>query len=174
MKNYRRIVVIGPESTGKTSLTKNLAAYFEVNWLPEYAREYIEKLDRPYVYGDVEIIATKQVALEKEALASTNSFTIIDTDLIITKIWFQVVYQKMPDWIDSAIRAQNDSFYLLCATDIPWEDDPVRENGGEMREKLFEIYENELNFYGFTYGIVRGLGEERLKNALKIMQEEIS
>ncbi|MFO7827040.1 MAG: ATP-binding protein [Bacteroidales bacterium] len=169
-KNIKKIVLIGPESTGKTKLAKYLAKFYHTVAVPEYARGYIENLDRPYNYNDVEHIARMQVELENKTQEKANRFLFYDTYLIITKVWFDIVYKKVPDWIEQKIKESKIDLFLLCNNDIPWEPDPVRENGGEMREKLFDIYKNELENYKFSYKIVEGEGKTRYKNAINAIE----
>ncbi|MBI9053479.1 MAG: ATP-binding protein [Bacteroidales bacterium] len=170
-KNIKRIVLIGPESTGKTELASQLASEFNTVVIPEYARNYIEQLGREYTYTDVELIAKKQIELERQFEEKANGVLFYDTFLIITKVWFQVVFKKTPDWIDEKIKESNIDLFLLCNTDIPWIKDKVRENGGEMREQLFDIYRNELENYGFNYKVIAGKGTLRFDNALKIVKD---
>ena len=170
-KGIKRIVLIGAESTGKTELSEFLSGKYNTVSVPEYAREYIENLKRPYTYTDVEHIAYKQIELENEFYQKTDKILFYDTYLIITKIWFKLVFNKVPDWIDKKIKDSNIDLFLLCNNDIPWIPDPVRENGGEMREKLFEIYKEELTQYGFNYKIVKGSGDDRFSNALKLVND---
>ncbi len=165
-----RIVVTGPECTGKSTLSASLARYYNTVFIPEYAREYVEKLTRPYTYEDVMHIAEIQIKQEKEYEKKANRLLFYDTYLIITKVWFDVVFKKRPLWIDEKLKENHINLFLLCNTDIPWIPDSVRENGGEMREKLFEIYRNELEYYGCNYVIVSGKGNERLENALKAVE----
>lgn len=167
----KKIVLIGPESTGKTDLSKKLAAEFNTCYVHEYAREYIENLNRKYTYSDIEHIAKQQIAFENKMLQKANKILFYDTYLIITKVWFQVVYKQVPDWIESKIKQSKIDLFLLCNTDLPWEADPVRENGGEMRDKLFQIYKEELERYGFNYEIVSGIGSKREHNAITIIKE---
>jgi len=168
-ENLKKVVLIGPESTGKTELAKYLASYFKSLWVPEYARDYIEHLNRPYNSNDVEHIARKQLELEQEFIFKTNDWLFYDTYLIITKVWFEVVYRRVPHWIDQKIKESTIDLFLLCNTDIPWIPDPVRENGGAMRNKLFEIYRSELEKYQFPYKIVSGKGEQRRQNTIDIV-----
>lgn len=170
-KEIKRIVLIGAESTGKTELSEFLSGKYNTVSVPEYAREYIENLKRPYTYTDVEYIADKQIELENEYYQKADKILFYDTYLIITKIWFKLVFNKVPDWIDKKIKDSNIDLFLLCNNDIPWIPDPVRENGGEMREKLFKIYKEELNQFGFNYEIVKGEGDDRFNNALKHVNE---
>ncbi len=168
-QEIKRIVIIGPESTGKTELAQYLATQFKTVYIPEYAREYVEKLKHHYTYDDVVLIAKKQIELEKKYALKANHILFFDTYLIITKVWFQVAFKKVPEWLDYTIRKSNIDLFLLCNTELPWIPDNVRENGGEMREKLFEMYKSEINYYGFNFSIISGTGSARFENALKIV-----
>ena len=95
---------------------------------------------------------------------------LMDTWLIITKVWFEVVYGTFPDWIEEYISSADIDLFLVCRPDLPWIADPVRENGGEMRQKLFDRYCNEIELHGFSYEIVEGLGEIRVQNALELLK----
>lgn len=159
-----KIAVIGPESTGKTTLSEQLGKHFSTLWIPEFARKYCEELKRKYTFDDVECIAREQL---KQIQNTYEGLVFFDTDLIITKIWFEVVFHHCPKWIDNEISKKFIDFYLLCDTDIPWIWDSVRENGGEMREKLFRMYQSELEKNRFDYAIISGLGDKRLDNAIQ-------
>jgi NadR type nicotinamide-nucleotide adenylyltransferase len=163
------VVVTGPESTGKSTLAIQLAKHYNTIFIPEYARTFVESLDRPYTYEDIEHIARRQVQDLKEYQSNARNILFLDTYLIITKVWFEVVYQRCPGWLVEAIQYPDISLFLLCSTDIPWEPDPVRENGGEMREKLFHIYQQELEKFGFPYRVITGIGPERLENAIRLV-----
>ena len=165
MKNLanKKIVLTGPESTGKTTLANELSSYFSANYYPEFARTYIENLNRKYTFNDVVIIAKKQIQIfEKE---TTSKFTFYDTGLIITKIWFQEVYNKVPDFVNNAIQSINIDLHLLCYPDIKWVPDDVRENGGSKRLYLFNLYKAELESYGFKYLIIKGEKDKRFSFA---------
>jgi NadR type nicotinamide-nucleotide adenylyltransferase len=166
-----KIAITGPESTGKTQLVKQLAAFFNTVFVPEYARTYVEKLKRPYNYIDVLHIARKQIELEEEQESKARGYLFLDTELIITKVWLDVAYGYCPEWIDSAIRQSNIDLYLLCNLDIPWVEDSVRENGGDMRKKLFQIYEQLLRDYKLKYMVIAGTGGLRLHNAISAIHQ---
>ncbi len=170
-KELSRIVLIGAESTGKTDLAEYLSKEFNTICVPEYARQYVENLHRSYTYTDVEYIANQQVILEQDAVQKANKVLFYDTFLIITKVWFKLVYNKIPSWIHKSIENSKIDLFLLCNNEIPWIADSVRENGGEMREKLFKIYEDELKHYNFNYKIIKGLGDKRRENALSIVND---
>lgn len=164
------VVISGPESTGKTELAQDLAKRSDTVYVPEYAREYVENLERPYTYADVEQIAKHQLSEERifESKAS-NGLLIFDTWFIITKVWFDVVFGKCPEWIITHIKSTKIALFLVCNTDLPWIPDPVRENGGDKREKLLQLYCKEINSFGFKYEIINGTGTERVENALKAL-----
>jgi nicotinamide riboside kinase len=162
-----RIVVLGPESTGKTTLCMELAEHFNMLWMPEFAREYVEKLKRPYTKEDVLHIACKQIEMEEE-YSHKASVLILDTDLIITKVWLLHVYKDCPDWINDALRNAHPTHYLVCKPDLPWEFDPVRENP-DLREYLMEWYCREIEYYGFSYSFVSGTGKQRTESAIKTL-----
>jgi NadR type nicotinamide-nucleotide adenylyltransferase len=165
-----KIAILGPESTGKTKLAQKLAEHFNALWVPEYAREYIENLTIPYTYNDVCNIALKQIEQEKlyENCFSDNRFVFFDTDLIITKVWFEYRYQKVPEFLVERMKANFFDLYLLCAPDIPWEFDPVREHGDE-RDYFFEWYKSEVEQTDKPYVIIKGVGNQRTQNAIKAL-----
>ncbi len=167
------VVLTGPESVGKTTMCISLAKHFSGVWEPEYGRTYLEHLQRSYTYQDVEHIARMQYMLYNNYKENhSNTFVFIDTYLIITKVWFQVVYNDVPSWIDDAILNSRIDFVLLLAPDVPWEDDPLRENGDSvMRNYLFHLYKKELEYYSIPYYIVRGNGEQRELNSVKGIEQ---
>ena len=167
----KKIVITGPESTGKTTLAEALAQRLNAILIPEYARSYVEKLNRPYTYSDVEKIAQHQMDEEgKYSDYGASGILLMDTWLIVTKVWFEVVYGTAPEWIENWISTDDIDLFLVCAPDIPWIADPIRENGGEMRLKLFDRYIKEIESHGFAYEIVRGSGELRLQNAWDLLK----
>jgi len=151
-------------------ITRHLANHYNTVYVPEYSREYVEKLQRKYRLDDVIHIAQKQIELEKELQGRANQILFYDTFLIITKIWLQVVFQIVPAWLEDYIRHGEWDLFLLCNYDIPWEEDPVRENPGDMRIKLFDMYRDEISRLGIPCKIISGTGEERYSNALSAVK----
>jgi nicotinamide riboside kinase len=167
----KRIALIGPECTGKSSLSKALSDYFESPWIPEYARTYVENLNRPYTFDDVEAIARHQV---KELSDCQNKFAdkpyvFLDTDLIITKVWFQHAYNRIPDWLNEAIIRSDINHYFLCFPDLPWISDPLRENG-HLRNFFFDWYQREVADLNKPFSVIKGEGDSRLHSAIKILE----
>jgi len=163
------IVLTGPECTGKSTLAKQLAAYYDAVFIPEYAREYIENLCRPYDYEDVLHIAATQVKQKNEQSQRPDRIVFLDTYLVITKVWMDLLYKTHPAWIEEELRSNDIGLYLLCNLDIAWEPDRVRENGGQMREKLFNLYKQELEQNDLNYEIIAGTGAVRLQQAIRVV-----
>ncbi len=172
MKNQPKIIVItGAESTGKSTLTENLAKHFSVPFIPEIARKYVENLTHKYNYTDVEAIARIQIEQFEKLRESDYPFIFIDTWLIVTKIWFDVVFNKEPVWLENEIRKTRIDLFLICEIDIPWIPDPVRENGGEKRKILHDKYIKTISDLNYPFKIVGGKNEQRFQNALKFVNE---
>ena len=172
MKSIPKIIVItGAESTGKSTLTERLASHFEVPFVPEIAREYVEGLNRKYNYTDIENIAKIQIAQFSKISNSDTPYIFLDTWLIVTKIWFEFVYNKIPGWLTKEIEKTKIDLFLVCDIDLPWVYDPVRENGGENRKILQNKYIENITRYKFDYRIISGVGDERFYRALNILKE---
>ena len=168
MKKLAKIIVVtGAESTGKSTLTESLAKYFKVPFIPEFARKYVENLDRKYNYEDVLKIAEKQIELLHELKLTDSSVIFIDTWLIITKIWLEVVFKNIPGWLDKEIKSTFIDLFLVCDTDIPWVPDNVRENGGKNRLILQQKYIQQIKEFNFAYTIISGKNEIRINNAIE-------
>ena len=167
-----KVIVTGPESSGKTTLCKQLSEQFKILFTEEFSRKYIDNLDREYLQEDLVIIAKEQ--LKNEQLTTNNKqLSLHDTDLITLKIWSEYKYGNCNDWIISQIeqQKQENRFYFLCSPDIPWESDPQRENP-HNRDELFEIYKVKLEQLDHKYFIIEG--QKRLENSIKKITELIS
>jgi NadR type nicotinamide-nucleotide adenylyltransferase len=165
----KRIAITGPESTGKSWLAKKLAAHFKTFYVPEYAREYLSKLDRVYTIDDIVEIARGQLHIEALMATLAGDILIADTEMLVCKIWTEFVFGSTPEPIDLAFQKQEYDIYLLCNIDLPWEPDPLREHPNR-RAELFDRYEHYLKEYNLSYGIVNGTGDERLVNAMHILK----
>ena len=156
-----KIIVTGPESSGKTTLCKALSEHFNIPFSKEYSRKYIYNLGRSYIKNDLLKIAGRQ-------LESEVDFQLLDTDLITIKIWSDYKYGDCDKWILKQIKKQKEEnrFYLLCKPDIPWEYDPQRETPNN-RDELFTLYKKELGKLGYKYFIVKGKNRIR-ESILKI------
>jgi nicotinamide riboside kinase len=161
-----KIITTGPESSGKTTLCEQLSNHFEIPLTKEFARSYIDNLDRNYIIGDL-------LSIAKEQLKSELNSQLLDTDLITIKIWSEYKYGRCDKWILDQIEKQKTEkrFYLLCKPDIPWQPDKQRENPSD-REALFKIYKQVLDNLGHDYFIVEG--ENRAENSILKISSLIS
>ncbi|MCX6268403.1 MAG: ATP-binding protein [Bacteroidetes bacterium] len=168
-----RIAVTGPESTGKSMLAEQLAAHYRTVWVPEYARQYLELLGKPYEEHDILLIAQGQLLAETSLLAQADKYLFCDTELLVTKIWSEVKYNRCDPWILKTIETHTYDLYLLCDIDLPWQYDPLREHP-DHRQFLFDLYQNELINRKFSFRVVRGAGSVRLENAIQIIESLFS
>lgn len=169
----RKIAVTGPESTGKSLISEKLAAHYQTVWVPEYAREYIAALHRPYELKDIENIAKGQLEREKAMEKKAQSFLFCDTELLVTIIWAEYKYGQCPEWIDKKYREQHYDLYLLMDIDLPWKPDPQREHP-EKRSFFMDWFRRELEKTKRPCCLVRGSGESRLKNAINCIEEHFN
>ena len=158
------IGILGAESTGKSTLAKQLAEHFSGIYIEEYARAYVESLSRPYNETDVEYIARMQV--QQLSKSYPAKYVFFDTELIITKVWFMDKYGAVPSWLSDTMLTLKPDFCLLCMPDLPFVADPVRENP-HRREYLTSLYEAELQNYNIPYAVVSGQTCARLDTAIK-------
>jgi nicotinamide riboside kinase len=171
MKDQVKIVFTGPESTGKSTLSSLLSALFECVRVEEYARNYINQLDRPYLENDLIQIAEGQLHLEIEALKFSD-FIICDTDLLTIKVWSEYKYGNCDSWIVTQLENNLPNLYLICYPDLKWEYDPQRENPNDGIE-LFNIYKAEVEKLGVPYKIIKGKGKHRERNARDAIEKLI-
>jgi NadR type nicotinamide-nucleotide adenylyltransferase len=174
----KKIVVIGPESTGKSTLCAALAAHFHTEWVREYAREYLEKHGMEYRYETLTAIARGQLALEDAGAAAGNAgaahgdgLLFIDTDLYVIKVWSEYVFGRCEAWVlDEIVRRKYDA-YLLCNTDLPWAHDPLREYpDAGVRERLYHIYKDLLINQSVPWAEMSGVGDKRLRGAIDAVE----
>jgi NadR type nicotinamide-nucleotide adenylyltransferase len=165
----KKIVLTGPESTGKTHLCKKLAAHFNCPFTEEYAREYLSKINRGYSADDIVEIARGQIMEEDKFLNSQNEFLFCDTDLLVCKIWQEYKYGFCDDWLSRTFENRHYDLFLLCSADIPWENDPLRENKFE-RDLIFDLYKSALEKSCKNYAIISGNFNERFTLAINIIE----
>ncbi|SMG34107.1 nicotinamide-nucleotide adenylyltransferase, NadR type [Marivirga sericea] len=165
----KKIAVIGPESTGKSTLTKDLAHYFNEPFVAEYGRTYLEENGSFYVESDLLNISKGMLEIEQTQAKNANRFLFCDTDLIMMKVWYEVKYGTCHPWVLGQLRSNPYDFHLLCAPDLPWEADPLRENP-TTRVELFEHYQNELIDYQCAYSVISGTND-RLQKAIEVLEK---
>lgn len=162
------IVVTGPESSGKTTLSRELAEMFDGILVEEYAREYVANINRPYKLEDIAVIAEGQ---KKKLDAVQTEIIVSDTAFLVLKVWAQYRFDTVPENVEMYLKTIPVDLYVLCHPEIPWEYDPLRENP-DSREELFEMYQQELEGMTVPYIIVRGTKTQRLQMVLDKMREQ--
>lgn len=157
-----KVVVIGPESTGKSTLSEQLAAHYQTVWVQEFARRYLGELPRPYEQQDLLTIAEGQLALEDELARQANRLLVCDTDLHVIKVWSEHKYGTCDPRILEQIATRPYDLYLLTYIDIPWEEDPQREYPDPaMREYFYNIYKDLVAASGVPWVEIKGSFQER-------------
>lgn len=172
----KKVVILGPESTGKSTLALNLSKHYQAHYVFEYARDYLKSRNNLYKEEDLLRIAMGQLQLEDEAEQKCRqkdlSAIFYDTDLTVIKIWSEFKFGKCDPWILEQYRQRKYDLYLLTYPDLKWQPDPMRENPSDRdRIKIFELYQNDLKSRNVEFRIIKGYGEERNKNAIEIADE---
>lgn len=170
MDSITKIAITGPESTGKSTLAKYLADYYNTIWVPEYARTFIDQLNHPYKKNDLVEITKGQILSEKKLISKANKYLFCDTEMTVLKIWSEYKFGSIDPYILSEYDKSSYELYLLMNVDLPWQYDPQRENP-EQGKFFLNWFERELNSKGATYRIISGNTEERIKNACKAIDD---
>lgn len=165
----KKVAIIGPECTGKSSLAQYLADHFNTEWVPEYARGFIDNLIRPYHQQDLLTIAHGQLRLEDYCARTANKILFCDTNLYVIKIWSNFKFGQCDPEILKHIEERKYDLYLLTYIDIPWQDDPQREHPHE-REALYQLYLNEMKEQTVPFVEISGLDDDRKKKAVTAIQ----
>jgi NadR type nicotinamide-nucleotide adenylyltransferase len=192
----KKIVIIGPESTGKSTLCEKLAHHYQTSWCPEYAREYLMAHGTNYTYDTLLEIAKGQVALEDKyikifeanhspgkikgdnkiiddsPLTTNVSRLFIDTDMYVMNVWCKFVFGKTHSWILNQIINRKYDLYLLCNVDLPWVKDELREYPDlARREKLYHIYKEIMINQSVPWVDINGNYEERFEKAVSAVEK---
>ncbi len=180
----KKIVIIGPESTGKSTLCEQLAQHYETTWCPEYAREYLLSNGINYEYDDLLTIAKGQLALEDEYYTTLerNSLPMleagghlplfIDTNMQVMKVWCEFVFNKCHPFIIEQLKEREYDLYLLCNIDLPWVEDELREYPDlHTRKKLYHIYKENMINQSTPWVNISGNHDERLAKAIEAVDK---
>lgn len=186
----KKIVVVGPESTGKSTLCEQLAAHYQTSWIPEYAREYLIENGTDYSYENLFEIAKGQMHLEddftqtwhlergKELNKTKYKLTgpaashlgyplFIDTNLYVLKVWSEIAFNKCDNRVLTQIASRQYDLYLLCNPDLPWTPDALREYPDlKTRERIYHYYKDAMVNQKTSWIDIRGSYEERFKTAV--------
>jgi NadR type nicotinamide-nucleotide adenylyltransferase len=165
----KKVVVIGPECTGKSELSQFLATHFKTVCVDEYARAYLSKLNKPYEQADLTKIAHGQSRMEDEWLNDANRVMICDTNAIVIKVWSDYKYGNSDPEILHLIAERKYDLYLLTYVDIPWQEDPLREHP-DKREYFWKTFYDEITKTGVPFIEIKGAREERQAKAITAVE----
>lgn len=161
----KRVCIYGPESTGKSTLTRNLAKYFKTIYCEEYARPLLDFTNGKFDYSDILRIARGHLASEKALAKQANKLLFIDTDLVLTTVLSKMFFEKCPEWVYKNAGKTNYDLYLVTDIDVPWVKDNQRFFPGK-RKWYFNLCVSELKRRGKKYKIISGSWDERLKKSI--------
>ena len=164
-KVIKKIAIVGPESTGKSTMSQQLAKFYKVPWVPEYARYYCAALTTDCTLQDEINMFHGQLALEEAVLATAQTdFIICDTTFVTVKIWSDEMLGETPQIVLDALKNKPYDFYLLLDIDLPWQDDPLRDFP-HKRQHFMQVWHQELKSLNANYQVISGI-ETRLQNAI--------
>ena len=188
-----KVAVIGPESTGKSTLCELLAQHYNTQWCPEFAREYLLTHGTDYTYDDLLYVAKGQLAMEDEYLQSivnsresgvnsrsndsqliahSSKLLFIDTEMYVMKVWCEFVFGNCHRWVLDQIIERKYDLYLLCNTDLPWVKDELREYPDlKTRDQLYHIYKDIMINQSTPWVDISGDHDERLQKAIKAVDQ---
>ncbi len=176
----KKIVIIGPESTGKSTLCEQLATHYKTIWVKEYAREYLLKNGTDYTFENLLTIAKGQLLQEDTGLTKLStinhqpSTVFFDTDMYVMKVWCEFVFGKCHHWILNRIVERKYDLYLLCNIDLPWVKDELREYPDlENRQKLYHHYKDIMVNQNVPWVDISGGYEERLGKAIDAINNSL-
>ena len=162
-----KVSLTGPESSGKSTLTLQLASYFGAPFADEYARKFLEHKAGRYDFQDLDEICRGQLEFHSAALLLANDIVLFDTDMIVLYIWSQFRFGRVSPAIESAFMKSDIDLYLLCKPDITWTPDPFRESPLQQeRDILFNMYEQMLKLISAKYIVIHGNEDNRMQLAV--------
>jgi len=165
MNNIIKIAIVGPESTGKSTMSAYLAEHYHTVWVPEFARDYCAELTAPPTIEDEVNMFRGQVALEQEILPKANKLLICDTTFITVKIWSDAFFGYTPQVVLDELPKHPYDLYLLLDINLPWQEDPLRDFPNQ-REHFMEVWHKELQALNAKYVVISGMGQDRYDTAV--------
>jgi len=175
LESKKRIAIVGPESSGKTELSKRLAQAYSGQWVKEVSRNYLEQKGGQYHESDLLKIARLQLEEEQKLWLKTNQFLFCDTNLLVMLIWSKWKYQRVDPDLYKLWQPNDYDLHLLCTPDIPYQSDSLRENPNpEDRLALFEMYRDALLDLGVPFNLIYGTGDNRLKKAVSAIDSHFT
>jgi NadR type nicotinamide-nucleotide adenylyltransferase len=169
----KKIAIVGPESTGKSTISAQLADHYNTVWVPEYAREYCAELTEPCTWDDEVNMFYGQLKLEEKFLPQANKILICDTTFLTVKIWSEYTFGQSPQEVLDELPKRLYDLYLLMDIDLPWQEDPLRDFP-HMREFFMKIWHKELNTLHANYSVISGNDDKRFQSAVKVIDSYLN
>lgn len=166
----QRIAIVGPQSTGKSTLARQLAEHFGTVWVPEYARAYADRKQASLTADDVEAIVAGHFDAEEALAQQCHLRLFVDTDAVMTALYARYYYQSCPVWLDALAASKTYDLYLLTAADVPWVADPQRDPP-TVREDFFKSCQKALQTKNANFVVISGNWSERLQQAIAAVQK---
>lgn len=171
MSQIKKIAIVGGESTGKSTLCEELAMHFQTVFVPEFARLYLEKLNRPYIESDLLSIAKGQIKLEDEMIQNAKQYLFCDTDMHVLKVWSEHAYHHCDPFIKNQLTMREYDAYIITSPDLPWHPDPLREHPNPTdRNYFFNLYTKLIKLKKKPFQIIEGNNKERLLTSIKFIE----
>lgn len=171
--SIKKVAIVGPESTGKSTLAKQLAGHYHTVWVPEFAREYCSKLTEPCNWQDEINMFRGQLELENSLIGKANKILICDTTFITVKIWSDYMFGKAPKEVLDELPRHPYDLYLLMDIDLPWQDDPLRDFP-HLREYFMDVWHKELQALNAKYVTISGNNFSRFNNAVSAIDNNLN
>lgn len=169
----KKIAIVGPESTGKSTISAQLATHYNTVWVPEYAREYCAKLTEPCTWEDEVNMFYGQLGMEERLLPEANKILICDTTFLTVKIWTEHTFGQSPQEVLDELPKRPYDLYLLMNIDLPWQEDPLRDFP-HLSGYFMEVWHKELNTLNASYNVISGTDNERFRNAVNVIDKYLS
>jgi NadR type nicotinamide-nucleotide adenylyltransferase len=167
----KQIVIIGGESTGKTTLANALSVHYGATWIPEFARTYLTNLNRPYEEKDLLNIAQGQVQAMKDSQAIPTEIVFYDTDLRVIQVWSEDKYQRCDAFILKQIAQTKIDAFIITSPDIEWTFDPLREHPLPSQRTYFFTWYLELVLSSqIPFCVVKGSHDQRMQQACLFLE----
>ena len=167
----RRVLITGPEATGKSSLCKRLAELYKEPWVPEFAREYLASQNGKYAQADLDLMLKGQLKSESEMELGSSSFLFCDTGPDNYWVWSYYKFKEVSDYVNKQVKEMNYDLVLLLDVDLPWESDPLRENPSYYeRREILVLFQTVLSEQEINYKLISGTGDIRIKRAVKAIE----
>ncbi len=164
----KRILITGVESTGKTTLATELAQYYNVPLVREMSREYLENINTNYSQDDILAIAKLQIKEINKYEYNQSPYLIVDTAMLVLKIWSIYKYGSCDPFIINKLEGLKWDLILLPYFDVPFEEDPLRENPYN-RSELFKLYHKNLESSNENFYVLKGSKKNRVIEAINLI-----